>query len=549
MKVGLLDTSIIGAYFIAIVGLGLWISRRRAKGGREFFLAGNRMTWPFIGASLFATNISSQQFVGQAGLAFTVGLVAGGFQMIGAMCFMFLAVFFLRTYMGLRLTTSPEFFERRYSVRCRTLVSFINLMMVVLANLTAALYAGATVLTHLLGWDTNPHANVLFGAAVLLIGLAAGVYTLLGGLRAVIYCDFVQMIVLVLGGALLLLFGIARAGGISEVLAFRAADGTAMWTLIRPWHHDFGWLTMLTGTVVLGVHGHCTDQDYVQRALSASSLYHAKMGAVFGGFLKVLALFVIAAPGVVAAQLVSQGALTVPEGDSAYVAMLAGVMPVGLLGVCLAGLLAAIMSSVDSGLCACGSLLTYDFLAKIRRTADDRELLRDGRIIMAVVLAGCILIAPSIRYFEGLFHYLLYVWALLAPPVFVCVIFGLYCSRASARAAFVTLVVGCLLGLAALAILKFPFLGDFRHSLPLYLQNKLNIGFVNALVCAIVMFAVSYFGPYTDEDRAKAELIRQSGHVMPMTTPQRIKYWLFLGSFVLVWLGVLLVFCPLGIGR
>ena len=197
MKIHFLDTFIIAFYFVGIVCLGLWISRRQAKGGREFFLAGNAMKWPFIGASLFATNISSQQFVGQAGLAFSVGIVAGGFQVVGAVCFIILAAFFIRTYMGLRLATSPEFFEQRFSGRCRVVVSFINLMMVMLANLAAALYAGAAVLTHLLGWQNSPHSNLLFWLAIFMIGIAAGTYTLLGGLKAVIYCDFVQMIVLI----------------------------------------------------------------------------------------------------------------------------------------------------------------------------------------------------------------------------------------------------------------------------------------------------------------------------------------------------------------
>ncbi len=548
MKVGFVDVAIIGMYFLGIISLGLWISRLRAKGSREFFLAGNRMKWPFIGASLFATNISSQQFVGQAGLAFSVGIIAGGFQMIGAMCFMFLAAFFLRTYMGLKLTTSPEFFERRYNTGCSTIVSFINLMMVLLANLTAALYAGATVLTHILGWDTGPHANTLFWAAVILIGIAAGTYTLLGGLKAVIYCDFVQMLVLVIGGAMLLIFGIIKVGGISEVLAFKDAAGQSMWTLTRPWHHEFGWLPMLTGTFILGVHGHCTDQDYVQRALSASNLYHARMGAIFGGFLKVLALFVIAAPGVLAAQLVMKGSLVVPEGDSAYVAMLTGVMPTGLLGICLAGLLAAIMSSVDSGLCACGSLLTYDFFAKIKKNVNDQQLLGHGRLIMVILLTGCILIAPFIRYFEGLFHYLLYVWALLAPPVFVCVLFGLYYPRANAKAAFATLVVGCVLGLVAFAVLKLPLLENFKESLPIYFQNKLNIGFINTIICTIVMFLVSHFTAYTQIDQAKAESVRQSAQVMPMTRQETVKYWLFTASLMAVWILILIFFSPIGIG-
>ena len=685
MKVAPLDVLVVGAYFVGIISLGLWISRRQARGGREFFLAGGKMKWPFIGASLFATNISSQQFVGQAGLAFTVGIIAGGFQMIGALCFMFLAAFFLQTYMGLRLTTSPEFFERRYSTGCRTIVSFINLMMVMLANLTAALYAGAMVLTHLLGWDAGPHANTLFWLAVILMGVAAGTYTLLGGLKAVIYCDFVQMIVLVSGGALLLIFGVREVGGISEVLSFTNAEGASMWTLAHPWHHNFGWLPMLTGTIVLGVHGHCTDQDYVQRALSAGNLYHARMGAIFGGFLKILALFVIAAPGVLAAQLVSKGDLVVGGGDSAYVAMLTKVMPMGLLGVCLAGLLAAIMSSVDSGLCACGSLLTYDFFAKIRKSASDKDLLRDGRIIMIVLLISCMLIAPFIRRFEGLFHYLLTVWALLAPPVFVCVLFGLYYRLANSRAAFITLLVGVTLGLFAFALLNtrdpgllYPkdlkdagrwittlqnaddpagkhlraglsestremikeysgagpvelplakrlskdvykilstsvendaeeekklamFYYDdnrFSHltlsesiqalrmshpkgrrlhflnrrlleaaypgqipefetnflqcvfmSFPRYLQNKLNIGFVNTLICAIVMFVFSHFSEHTEDDRAKADSIRLSSKVMPMTRQERTKYYMFTGALILVWIVVLLLFSPIGAGK
>ena len=453
MKLQTIDAIIILVYFISIICLGLWISRRQAKGGREFFLAGGQMKWPFIGASLFATNISSQQFVGQAGLAFTAGIIAGGFQLVGALCFMFLAVFFIQTYMGMKLATAPEFFEHRFSGGCRTIVSFINLMMVMLANLAAALYAGATVLTQLFGWDQGPHANGLFWMAVFMIGIAAGAYTLLGGLKAVIYCDFIQMIVLVSGGALLFFFGLAKAGGARAVFAFHDAAGESMWTLAKPWDHEFGWLPMITGTIVLGVHGHCTDQDYVQRALSAGSLYHAKMGAIFGGFLKVLALFVIAAPGVIAAQLVASGAMTVGENDGAYIALLTHVMPAGLLGLCLAGLLAAIMSSVDSGLCACGSLLTYDFFAKLRRETGEKALLKSGRIIMFVLLMACMCVAPFIRNFEGLFNYLLYVWALLAPPVFVCVLFGLFYRRANATAAFATLVTGCALGLIVTGIL------------------------------------------------------------------------------------------------
>ena len=201
--------------------------------------------------------------------------------------------------------------------------------MIILANIAAALYAGALVLTHLLGWDEMRNAGSSIGRYPP-NRIAAGTYTLLGGLKAVIYCDFVQMLVLMLGGALLLYFGIGELGGIKTVLANSFdGEGQPMWSLYRPWDHPYGWLPMLTGGLVLGVHGHCTDHDYIQRALSAGSLYHAKTGPSSRS--ENPALFFIAAPGVVAAQLF-QGQEPIAR-DNAYVSLLTEVMPVGL-GLC-----------------------------------------------------------------------------------------------------------------------------------------------------------------------------------------------------------------------
>ncbi len=544
MKISVIDSLVILIYFIAIIGLGLWISRRQAKGGREFFLAGGEMKWPFIGASLFATNISSQQFVGQAGLAFAVGIIAGGFQLVGATCFLLLSAFFIRTYMGLRLATSPEFFEKRFSGRCRAIVSIINLMIIILGNIAAALYAGALVLTHLLGWDEMKNAEFLYWLAIFLIGIAAGTYTLSGGLKAVIYCDFVQMTVLVLGGAMLLYFGISELGGIQAVFSGNHdADGNSMWSLFRPWNHEFGWLPMLTGGMILGVHGHCTDQDYIQRALSAGSLYHAKMGALFAGVLKTLALLVIAAPGVVAAQLF-MGQEVIAR-DNAYVSLLTEVMPVGLLGLCLAGLLAAIMSSVDSGLCACGSLLTYDFFAKIKKGATDKELLKDGRIIMLVLLIVCMLIAPFIRNFKGLFDYLLAVWAFLAPGVFVTVLFGLFYKRSTEKAAFWTLFIGIVLGLFSFCLLSLPALSGLKSQLPLLLQNKLNLSPWVTIICALNMYLMSRYGYRSPEDDERAQIVSTIDPSLAMTTEESRKYRKFTIGLSCCIVFMLLFFSPI----
>ncbi|MCB1122149.1 MAG: sodium/solute symporter [Verrucomicrobiae bacterium] len=542
MNIHPIDAIIILLYFCGIIALGLWISRKQAHGGREFFLASNSMKWPFIGASLFATNISSQQFVGQAGLAFSVGIIAGGFQLVGAMCFILLAALFIRTYMGLKLTTSPEFFEKRFSGRCRMVVSFMNLMMIILGNIAAALYAGALVLTHLLGWDTGEHAELLYWTAIFLIGIAAGTYTLAGGLKAVIYCDFVQMTVLVLSGALLLFFGTRALGGLDVLLQAKDHAGVSMWSLYRPWDHDFGWLPMLTGGLILGVHGHCTDQDYIQRALSAGSLYHARMGALFAGVLKIMALFVIAAPGVVAAQYFKGQETGLV--DNAYVSLVTQVMPTGFLGLCLAGLLAAIMSSVDSGLCACGSLLTYDFFAKVKKSASEHDLLTSGRVIMVILLVTCMLIAPFIRSFSGLFNYLLAVWAFLAPGVFISVLFGLFWKKSTEKAAFVTLLVGSVLGAFAFALLNFPVLESVKYRLPEFFQNKLNLSPVIAFICVGTMYFISRYGNRTKQDLINAERLLDSSVHMEMSLKEERAYRLFVIILLAAIAGIIVLFSP-----
>lgn len=541
LKVSYIDVAIIISYFVGIVLLGVWISRRKIKGQEDFFLASRNMTWPLIGASLFSTNISSQQFVGQAGAAFTFGIIMGGFQIIGGICFILLAVFFLDVYRGLRLFTSPEFLERRFSPGCRSFASAINVLMLMTATISAALYAGATVLMTLLGWKGPGY----MWTAVIVLGATTGIYTLLGGLRSVIYTDFVQNILLVLAGAATLVVGIIKVGGISEVLAIKDAAGDSMWTLMKPASHTYGWLPMLTGAFILGIRAHCTDHDYVQRVLAGQNLFHAKMGTIFAAFLKVVALFIIAAPGIIAARLFP----ALDSGDKAYATLLIDVMPIGLAGLCLAGLLAAIMSSVDSGLCAASSLITLDFVGKKMPNASDRFMLGVGRYIIMILLIIAIIWAPFIQRFKGLYAYLVQIWALTSPPVFVCVVFGLFYKRSNARGAIATLIIGSLMSVLGFALLNVPALEGVRTSLPWYFQNSLNIGFLIAVVCSIVILLVSHITGSTDEDLAKAKAIKQSRHVEPMSPRERRIYRATLGFVILVVVLVVIAFSPLGFGR
>ena len=535
VRIGALDVGIVVGYFLLTIAFGLWMGRRKVKTGEDLFLADREATWPMVGASLFSANISSQQFVGQAGLAYTIGIAAGAFQMVGAMCFVFLAVFFVEVYLGLRLRTAPEFFERRYNSGSRLFVAGINIVMILTANIVTALYAGATVISDLLGWSTA----LQFNLAVVVIAIAAGLYTILGGLRSILWVDLMQATLLVAGGALTLVLSVNAAGGVEAVLAHRDAVIGNPWSIVQPWNHPYGWLPLITGAVILGVHGHCTDHDYVQRALAARSVFHSKMGAIFGGFLKVLALFIIAAPGVVAAKLIP--GLAHP--DQAYTRLITEYVPAGLVGLVMAGLLAAILGTVAAGLSASSAMLVFDFVGKLKPNLTEATKVRMGRGVMIGILVVCALLAPSIKNFQGVFGYLVRVWSLLAPPVFVCVVFGIFSRRANSQGAVATLAVGCTLGAVAFWILGKP---DMLAQLPVYFRSPLNIGFSITVVCSAVMWFLRADSPVAEAativkgDAADATRV-------PMTGSETKIYRISLGLLLVLIVAVVVGLSPWGL--
>jgi SSS family solute:Na+ symporter len=535
LRITPLDGIIVAVYFVLTVALGVWFGRRKVKNAEALFLADREAAWPVIGASMFSANISSQQFVGQAGLAYTIGLAAGAFQLVGAACFALLAVFFVDVYLGLKLRTAPEFFERRYNPGTRMFVSAINIVMILAANIITALYAGATVLADLLGWNSL----LQFNLAAVCIALAAGTYTIFGGLRSVLWTDLLQSSLLILGGIVTFAISLSAAGGWAAVLPTYQAGGSSMWSVVQPWHHAFGWLPMITGALILGVHGHCTDHDYVQRALAARSVFHSKMGALFAAFLKVLALFIIAAPGVIAAKLLP--GLAHP--DQAYARLVAGYVPPGLAGLVLAGLLAAILGTVAAGLSASASMVSYDFVLRFAPRLSDATRVRMGRGIMIGVLIVCTLLAPGIRHFKGVFGYLVQLWSLLAPPVFVCVVAGIFTRRASARGAKATLATG--VGLGALTFWALGSPETVAH-LPVYLRSPLNCGFVITLICSAVM-ALGSLGSVDHRESDEVARIRTDAGQTSMTRRERRIFHLTLAALIILWLGVVVTFSPWGI--
>ncbi len=538
LRITQLDIAIVAIAFFTTVGFGLWFGRRKVASSEALFLADRDATWPLIGASLFSANISSQQFVGQAGLAYAIGLAAGAFQLVGALCFVLLAVFFVDVYLGLRLRTAPEFFEKRYHVGARMCVSGINLIIILAANVATALYAGATVLADLAGWS----GETQFALAVGVIALAAGVTTIAGGLRSVLWMDLLLATLLITGGAITLIMSIQHAGGWSEAVAVYDDEGNNLWSVLQPWYREFGWLPLATGAVILGVHGHCTDQDYVQRALAARSVYHSKMGALFAAVLKVVALLIIAAPGVVAAKLMPG----LEHPDQAYARVVATYVPPGLAGLVFAGLFSAILGTVAAGLAASSSLISFDFIGRLAPGLSEKRRVVIGRLVMATLLTGCALLAPSIREFQGVYVYIVRLGAALGPAVFVCVVAGIFSRRASGRGATATLVAGTLFGVSAYLIQASP---DLAESLPRYLRSSLNTSFLNTLFCAVVM----YFASDPREGAARADVVLAERKDSPdreaMSQTERRRYRLALVTLAILWFSVLITFSPWGVAR
>jgi SSS family solute:Na+ symporter len=537
LRITPLDGLIVAAYFLLTIALGLWFGRKKIRSAEALFLADREATWPMVGASMFSANISSQQFVGQAGLAYTIGLAAGAFQLVGASCFALLAVFFVDVYLSLKLRTAPEFFERRYSPGTRMFVSAINIVMILAASIASALYAGATVLTDLMGMSSP----LQFNLAVAAIAVAAGTYTIFGGLRSVLWTDLLQTSLLILGGAITFLLTLSAAGGWAAVLPTTGTAGNSLWTVVLPWDHAFGWLPMITGGLVLAVHGHCTDHDYVQRALAARSVYHSKMGAVFAAFLKILALFIIAAPGVIAAKLIPGLA----QADQVYARLVSTYVPPGLAGLVLAGLLAAILGTVAAGLSAAASMVSYDFVLRFAPKLSEPARVRMGRGIMVLVLVLCAVLAPGIKQFKGVYGYLVQIWSLLAPPVFVCVVAGIFTRRATPRGAVATLTVGTVLGAITFWALGQP---DIVAQLPRYLRSALNCGFVIMLICATTMALVSRSGGANPGANEVADLTAAAA-ANSMTPAERRIYRLTLATLGFLWLTVVVTFSPWGLGR
>src|SRR3981081_1476586 len=388
------DLAIIGVYFIIIFGIGFYFSRKE-RTSESYFLAGRNSGRCSTGAPLFVSNISTEHFIGLAGSGATSGLAVGHFEWLACLRLLLLGWVFVPFYLRSNVFTMPEFLERRFNRNCATYLASISIIAYIFTKISVHLYAAAIVLERVVGWNQ-------WTAAIILV-VATGIYTIAGGLAAVIYTDLVQTLILLAGAIALTVIGMDKVGGFAGLRAHVPPD---FFHMIKPASaSDFPWTGIFFGAPILGIWYWCTDQVIVQRVLSARDEGHAKAGTIFAGFLKVLPVFLLVLPGLIAYALYPQAFTTVngqvTNGDIAFPTLVINLLPTGLVGLLIAALLAALMGAMSSVFNSASTMVTLDFYKKLRPSATEKQLVVFGQIATGAMVVLGLLWVPFLHFLNA----------------------------------------------------------------------------------------------------------------------------------------------------
>jgi len=546
------DWLTIAAYFGVLVAVAWWVVRRSKDTASDYFLAGRNLSWWIVGASIFASNIGSEHVVGLAGSGAADGVALAHYE-LHAWCLLVLAWVFVPFYMRSMVFTMPEFLERRFSPRSRYVLSIVSLITFVVSKIAVGIFAGGVVFSTLLPeWHVNVGAIDLdsFWIGSILVIVLTGLYTALGGMRAVAYNDAVQVFVLILGSASLTVYGLIQLGGWSELRTILPSEMFNLWKPLTPagvvstwspvldtdaagrivrqaWYFNgnFPWLGMVICAPIIGLWYWCTDQYIVQRALGAPNEQAARRGTIFAACLKLLPVYLFIVPGLICFALAKSGKvpalamMVTPDGapvrhvaQAAFPLMVEHLLPPGLRGLVVAGLLSALMGSLAGVFNACSTLFTVDLYAKWKPDATQHQIVRVGRIATASMILVSIAWIPVIQGADGLYNYLQAVQGYLAPPIFVVFFFGVFFKRLNAAGCFWAMVVGFALGLFRMLVDTPVTLGmagyerGYPHGSFLWIVNNIYFQYFSVLitiVSAVVMVAVSLATEAPDYSRLK----------------------------------------------
>jgi solute:Na+ symporter, SSS family len=552
-----LDWIAIALYFVVLLVVAWKAITKEKETAADYFLAGRNLSWWIIGASIFASNIGSEHIVGLAGSGAKDGVALAHYE-LHAWCLLMLAWVFVPFYARSLVFTMPEFLERRFGTNSRYVLSIVSLLTFIVSKIAVGIFAGGVVFGTLL-----PELKITLGSVVIdsfwigsiLVILLTGLYTMLGGMRAVAYNDAVQVIVLIGGSALLTIYGLMELGGWSELRRLCGSEMFNLWKPLIPdgmqgtwapvkeptriaWYFNtnFPWLGMAICAPVIGLWYWCTDQYIVQRALGAPNEAVARRGSIFAAFLKLFPVYLFIIPGLICFALAKSGKIpglapvydpitgqATAAAQGAFPLLVEHLLPPGLRGIVVAGLLSALMGSLAGVFNACSTLFTVDIYEKLRPKATQKEIVRMGRIATAVMVFIAMLWIPVVKGADGLYNYLQAIQGYLAPPIFVVFFFGVFWKRLNAQGCFWAMIIGFILGVFRMLVdtpVTLTKGWSYQEGSFFWIVNNINFQYFSILitiVSAIVMVVVSYmtaapddqkikgltFATASDEDRAK----------------------------------------------
>lgn len=524
-----IDWIVIAGYFAIILGLAWWVIRQKQDTSDDYFLAGRHLGWFIVGASIFASNIGSEHLVGLAGSGATDGVAMAHYE-LHAWCLLVLGWIMAPFYMRSKVFTMPEFLEKRFSPGNRTLLSAISLVAYILTKIAVGIFAGGVVFSVLLPEVSFLGMNSFWVGSILVIVLT-GLYTIVGGMRAVAYTEALQTLVLIFGSILVTIFGLHALGGWGAMVHTVGPDMLNLWKPLVPhgvestwlpvkeagkmaWYFNdnYPWLGMLFCAPIIGLWYWTTDQYIVQRAISAKSEKEARRGSIAAGFLKLLPVFIFIIPGIICFAIAKEGIIPAIQhqligangqvirenAQKAFPLLVAYILPVGVRGIVVAGLLAALMSSLAGVFNASSTLFTMDFYSRLRPQASQKRLVWMGRVATSVMVLIGLAWIPVIEGGRGLYDYLQGVQSYLAPPIFVVFFLGVFWKRLNAKGCMAALLTGFGLGIFRLAVdTPVKMFSNFSYTTGSFLWIVNNIFFqyyslIIFLVSIAVMIAVSY---------------------------------------------------------
>ena len=515
-----LDWAVLGVFFAMMIGIVIWVVCQKDETSTDYFLAGKDAGWIAIGASIFASNIGSEHLVGLAGAGAKSGMAMAHWEVQGWLILV-LGWLFVPFYARSQVYTMPEFLEKRYCAGARAMLSVISLISYVLTKVAVTVFAGGTVFKTVLGIEYLEIGSIqidFFWVGAIGLVVITGLYTIFGGMKAVLYTSVLQTPVLLLGSLVILGVGLSKLGGWGELQVICRGEvtehGDGMMNLIRS-HKDtsFPWPAVLGGSAIIGFWYWCTDQYIVQRVLSGRDQKQARRGAIFGAYLKLLPVFIFLIPGMIAFALNKQGKIQLNNPDEAFSVLVRDILPIGIKGVVVGGLLAALMSSLASLFNSSAMLFTVDFYKKYKPDAPEKKLVFVGKVATAVVVLLGVLWIPVMRGMgDVLYVYLQSVQGLLAPGIAAVFVMGVFWKGTSSAAGLTGLIFGFTVGMFRLVLDIFKTNltpGSLLHSFQAV--NWLYMCIYIFVICIILIFVVSLFTKRPDPEKI-AGLTFRSGN-------------------------------------